>query len=88
MHKQIDEWCARCPICATRLRAQRPTPELASFPRAARFAAIHIDVMPMPLSAAGNTCALMIVDRTTGAARAVPMKTKSTADIVKGYQRE
>jgi hypothetical protein len=75
-------------ICATRLRAQRPTPELASFPRAARFAAIHIDVMPMPLSAAGNTCALMIVDRTTGAARAVPMKTKSTADIVKGYQRE
>jgi hypothetical protein len=41
MHKQIDEWCARCPICATRLRAQRPTPELASFPRAARFAAIH-----------------------------------------------
>jgi hypothetical protein len=88
MHKQIDEWCARCPICATRLRAQRPTPELASFPRAARFAAIHIDVMPMPLSAAGNTCALMIVDRTTGAARAVPMKTKSTADIVKAYQRE
>jgi transposase InsO family protein len=30
----------------------------------------------------------MIVDRTTGAARAVPMKTKSTADIVKAYQRE
>jgi hypothetical protein len=28
MHKQIDEWCARCPICATRLRAQRPTPRV------------------------------------------------------------
>lgn len=88
MTKHVDDWCNRCVICQTRLRAQRPTPELAAFPQKARFAAVHIDVMPMPLSAAGNTCALMIVDRTTGAARAVPMKTKSTTDIVNAYQSE
>jgi hypothetical protein len=32
MHKQVDDWCARCPICQTRLRAQRRRPSLAAFP--------------------------------------------------------
>jgi hypothetical protein len=88
MAKAIEEWCARCPICQTRLKAPRETPDLKDFPTAARFAAVHIDVMPMPTSNAGNTCALVIFDRTTGALRTPAMKTKSTADIVKAYQRE
>jgi hypothetical protein len=88
MLKQVDDWCARCPICQTRLRAQRKTPDLAAFPNKARFAAVHIDVMPMPRSDAGNSCALMIIDRTTGAARAVPMKTKTSAEILEVYERE
>jgi hypothetical protein len=88
MLKQVDDWCARCPICQTRLRAQRKTPDLAAFPNKARFAAVHIDVMPMPRSDAGNSCALMIIDRTTGAARAVPMKTETSAEILEVYERE
>jgi hypothetical protein len=48
---------------------------------------VHIDVMPMPRSDAGNSCALMIIDRTTGAARAVPMKTKTSAEILEVYER-
>jgi hypothetical protein len=88
MEEQVRTWCDRCPICQTRLRAQRATPDLAQHPRAARFDAVHMDLMPMPSSSTGNKYALVVVDRTSGAAIATPMRSKSTNDILDAYQRE
>jgi transposase InsO family protein len=88
MEEQVRTWCDRCPICQTRLKAQRATPDLAQHPRAARFDAVHMDLMPMPSSSTGNKYALVVVDRTSGAAIATPMRSKSTNDILDAYQRE
>lgn len=86
MNKQVHELCASCVACQTRLNAPRATPDLNAYPRAGRFEAVHMDIMPMPPSAAGNTCALVLVDRTTGVARAIALKSKRTEEVIEAYK--
>ena len=83
----IAKWCKECEYCERAKVTKQPAAPLAPFPEPVRrFAHIHLDIVgPLPVSAAGFTHILTIIDRSTRYLEAVPLHSTSTESCVEAF---
>jgi hypothetical protein len=92
MDRDVARIVDECMLCQAYTRAPRPTMPGASYPAAARFKSVHVDFVPMPPvtdeHGAQFNGFLLGVDRTTGAARSMPVHSKQGAELARAFERE
>jgi hypothetical protein len=92
MDRDVARIVDECMLCQAFTRAPRPTMPGASYPAAARFKSVHVDFVPMPTvtdeHGAQFNGFLLGVDRTTGAARSMPVHSKQGAELARAFERE
>ncbi len=87
LSSDIGKWCKECADCERAKVTKQPAAPLAPFPEPARrFAHVHLDIVgPLPVSAAGFTHILTMIDRSTRYLEAVPLKSTSTEACLEAF---
>ncbi len=87
LSSDIASWCKECADCERAKVTKQPAAPLAPFQEPARrFAHVHLDIVgPLPVSAAGFTHILTMIDRSTRYLEAVALKSTSTETCMEAF---
>jgi hypothetical protein len=92
MDRDIKRVIDGCMLCQAYTRAPRPTMPGSKYPAAARFQSVHVDFVPMPLATDEHGAQfngfLLGVDRTTGMARSMPVRSKQGGELARVFERD
>ena len=83
----VAEWCRECTSCARGKVTVQESTAVHQIPLpTVRFAHVHVDLVgPLPVSAAGHSHLLTVVDRCTRWPEAIPMRSTTAEDCADAF---
>lgn len=87
MRNDIEQWCKKCDVCASRKRpAKQPKSAMSQYNVGAPLERVAMDIVgPLPRSNSGNKYILMISDYFTKWMMAIPVRNQEAETIAKKF---